>query len=622
MNIIFKKVDISNFLSIGEATVELNNRGYILINGINKCSTDNAQSNGAGKSSIHDAILWCLTGETSRGAKNVSNIFGDDGALVACEFILDNKLYRITRSRNHSKFKTDLKIEIDGIDKSGKGIRDSEKLLKEYIPDLTVELLGNVVLLGQGMPYKFSSNTPSKRKELLEQLSKSDFMIKDMKERVGIRKDIIEEQIKENDKSLYGIESQISFYDSQILEFEAEINNINSSLNIEDINTTLASLKELTDTENTLKENLALARKVCDVQNNLLIEAINKSKTFDEREDIQNAKNELLKCKTEASSISGNASQIKKQIEQFESVVDICPTCKQKLPGIIKIDTTDLHKQYDALLNEFQKIKDKGIEIKDWLDKEWESFNKACLEEQFSIKEAISKANNAIDLYTTQIEDVGAKIKHINSLLAEYESNQKSGKEKIELFNTKIKSFKEKIEEAIKQREVFEKEADVLERRKSILTTMESLVKRDFRGYLLADVIKYIETKAKEYCNDIFNNNDISFVLDGNDINILYNQKEYELLSGGERQKIDIIIQLAIRDMLKNIMGFSSNIIVFDEIFDFLDQKGTSTLIKTISTRLNDVSTIFIVSHHSDIDIPCDDTITIIKENNGVSHIC
>ena len=622
MNIVFKRVEINNFLSIGEASVELDNRGYVLISGINKCDLDNAQSNGAGKSSIHDAILWCLTGETSRGAKNVSNIFGDDGALVTCEFAIDDKEYIITRSKNHSIYKTDLKIKINGEDKSGKGIRDGEKLLGEYLPDLTVELLGNVVLLGQGMPYKFSSNTPSKRKELLEQLSKSDFMIEDIKNRVANRKSVIENEIRNKEILLSNIEKEISIYDAQILDFKAKIEEINKTLSIEDIENETKELAQLIKDKDRTKENISLIKQIQSKQEQLKIEAISGSESFDDREDIIKAKKELDEYRNKASSIAGNATQLKKQIAQFESVVDICPTCKQKLPGITKIDTSELHKQYDELLKEFWSARDEGIKINDWIKKEEDKFNKEYEEKLNFIESSISNCKNSIKDYELELENIEQKINNLNSIISLYEANRKSGKEQIELLTTKVNEFESKISNSIKQREKIVCEQDILDKRKSILTTMESLAKRDFRGYLLLDVIKYIETKAKEYCEDIFNTREVSFTLNGNDIDILYNNKEYELLSGGERQKIDIIIQLAIRDMLKNIMGFSSNIIVFDEIFDFLDAKGTNALIKSISTRLGDISTVFIISHHIDIDIPCDDTITVIKENNGISHIC
>jgi DNA repair exonuclease SbcCD ATPase subunit len=120
---------------------------------------------------------------------------------------------------------------------------------------------------------------------------------------------------------------------------------------------------------------------------------------------------------------------------------------------------------------------------------------------------------------------------------------------------------------------------------------------------------------------DIFHNDKIEFTLDGNLIYIAYNGKQYEALSGGEKQKVDLIIQFSIRDMLCNFLNFSSNILVVDEIFDNLDNIGCQEVINLISTKLSDISSIYIVSHHTDIDIPCDKELIVIKDKNGVSRL-
>ena len=120
----FKKIRLVNFLSFGDATIDLNNTGYVLVKGINKNPVDNADSNGSGKSSIWEALSWCLTGETIRGSKDIININSNDGAYVELVFNVDNDEYRILRSKDHSVYKTNLKIWINNIDKSGKGIRE------------------------------------------------------------------------------------------------------------------------------------------------------------------------------------------------------------------------------------------------------------------------------------------------------------------------------------------------------------------------------------------------------------------------------------------------------------------------------------------------------------------
>ena len=84
-----------------------------------------------------------------------------------------------------------LQITINGEDKSGKGVRESEKLLAEYLPELNSDLIKNSIIIGQGMPCKFSSYTPSGRKEILEKLSKSDFMIDDLKQRISDRQKVL-----------------------------------------------------------------------------------------------------------------------------------------------------------------------------------------------------------------------------------------------------------------------------------------------------------------------------------------------------------------------------------------------------------------------------------------------
>ena len=188
MKIVFDTVKINNFLSFDKAEIDLKDRNIVAVRGINNNDKDAAKSNGSGKSTIFNAICWALTGETINGVKDICNIYADDGAYVELTFTVDNDNYRIIRSKNHSAYKTNLKVYVNGEDKSGKGIKDSEKLLADYLPDITSEYIGSVIILGQGLPHKFTDNTPAGRKELLEKLFKSDFMIEDLKKRIDERK--------------------------------------------------------------------------------------------------------------------------------------------------------------------------------------------------------------------------------------------------------------------------------------------------------------------------------------------------------------------------------------------------------------------------------------------------
>ena len=156
----FESVTMHNFLSYGHSTIDLRNKNYCLVRGINKNPLDLASSNGSGKSSWSSAICWCLTGETVEGLhSNLKNIWIDeDLCYVTLLFSVDNVKFELTR---FVAPKSDLKLKVNGVDKSGKGIRETSAILAGYLPDLTSQLLSSVIVLGQGLPGKFTNNTPS-----------------------------------------------------------------------------------------------------------------------------------------------------------------------------------------------------------------------------------------------------------------------------------------------------------------------------------------------------------------------------------------------------------------------------------------------------------------------------
>ena len=119
----------------------------------------------------------------------------------------------------------------------------------------------------------------------------------------------------------------------------------------------------------------------------------------------------------------------------------------------------------------------------------------------------------------------------------------------------------------------------------------------------------------------IFNTDKINFSLNGNNIDISYCDKQYENLSGGEKQTVDLIVQFSIRDMLCKFLNFSCNILVVDEIFDNLDSIGCQRVINLISTELSDISSIFVITHRGDLEIPYDHELIVEKNEKGISTL-
>ena len=217
----FNKIILHNFGSYSHSEVNLSGKGFCLVSGKNNYKKDNALSNGSGKSFLWSGICFALTGETIGGLKsNLKNINIDENVCyVSLDFNVDKDHYFITR---HIAPKSDLKIVKNDVDVSGKGIRESEKKLGEFLPDLTKDLIASTIIIGQGMPNKFSSFSPSGRKELLEKLTKSDFMIEDVKQRVTTRQTELQSKIREFEDGLIANETQLRMAQSMLKKLTDE----------------------------------------------------------------------------------------------------------------------------------------------------------------------------------------------------------------------------------------------------------------------------------------------------------------------------------------------------------------------------------------------------------------
>ena len=156
----------------------------------------------------------------------------------------------------------------------------------------------------------------------------------------------------------------------------------------------------------------------------------------------------------------------------------------------------------------------------------------------------------------------------------------------------------------------------------AVVKKMETLIKRDFRGYLLTNIIKYLDQKAKDFCEIVFETRDLNVYLDGNALDISYCGKMFDNLSGGEKQRVDLILQFAIRDMLTAYLNTSANILVLDEITDFLDKQSCKAIMKLIEKELSTVESVFVVSHHAaELALSVDSELKIIKNEDGISEV-
>lgn len=620
MILYFSKVRVHNFFCYADAELDLCNMGYSIVSGKNNMESDGAVSNGSGKSSIFNAVCYALTGETAQGlSNNIENIYTNpDDCWVEVEFKADNDDFIIRRSKTP---RPDMRIYVNGEDRSGKGIRESQQLLRTYLPDLTSQLIGSIIILGQGLPYRFTYNTPSARKTLLESLTKSDYMVQTIRDKLDNRKEDLRQLLRSHEDRNVANNTQIKIYSERLVKLTDDLNEYNECSQDGDIEDRILDINEELDSYKKELKTLEKEKKSLEKELNSLVDKKSKyvsSYNSKLQVKLQDTENSLSAARSEL--VEGNSTerQLEKELHKIESITDICPTCGQKIPNVHKIDTADLKSKLESaklftgkLKETISNLESKKKKITFDYD---EKFNSKVYEYDLNIhhlsEDILNKSQKISNIENLQRNDIEEKTK-LETILGNYSKIVKE----IEDINSLLEKFssdKNEIELNI---------VDTVEHL-NVVQGLITLAKREFRSALLVNVVAYMDKKAKEYAKDVFGVESLSIVVNDNYIDVMFNNKYYEALSGGEKQKVDIIIQLALRDLLSNQLNIHSNILVLDEGLDFLDTKGSEAVLNLIQNRLSDVESVFIISHHvEELNISYDTEIVVEKGSDGISNL-
>lgn len=201
------KLELTNFLSYRQ-TVELDFAGIHLA-----CISG---SNGAGKSSILDAITWALFGKCrSKNDDDVVNRIAannNETAEVKFTFQLENNIYRIIRRKTARKtIRLELQLQTD-VQKwkslTEHKLRETEEAI-EHLLRMNYDSFINASFLLQGKADEFTTKTPNRRKEILSEL-------------IGATKwELYRLAAQERRKAMEG---QLQLLDARLGEIERELN--------------------------------------------------------------------------------------------------------------------------------------------------------------------------------------------------------------------------------------------------------------------------------------------------------------------------------------------------------------------------------------------------------------
>lgn len=655
----FNSIHIENFLSLGVVDLNLNdNSGFILVDGENHRVEDAAASNGSGKTSAFEAIIWALTGETNRGYKDVVNCYQDDNCKVKLTFDFKDHSWIIERSRN-KKGSQDLHIWKDSHELEYKGLRDAESVLTKELPELTLNFLGSTIILGQGLPQRFTNNTPAGRKAVLEELSNADYMISHIKENIKHRQDKLSSDLRDVEDSILvqltklGVAKKTRENAELSLELLRQINISDKKLELDKL--VEEGKKTKLDYEKAQAEVSAAEENYIKVSQDLskLESAFTEHKSKLEKERLEKLSiiqkdysNRLLHETEELGpkieSVKRDLYEIKESVAHKQAIISggYCKLCGQKLQSVSE---KDIEEARDFI----EKSKFKSSELEEKLEyletkkqqineefKQAEISEKMCVDQSFDMQidllQKEFKANfqslqESIQTAQISLKDTKFLATEINNKLLNFRSTYQLKKSEIDSYEINLKTREETLQKAIQEIKDCENFIDTFqvkkldfENRLKVVKSFDTFASRDFRGILLEDIVNQLDCNLHKYAKKVYGEPLTRFYQEGNAIGIQFDGKEYESLSGGEKQKLDVLIQLSLRDLIIQTSGIEANLVVFDEIFDALDQTGCEALLNVI---MDLGLTVYSITHRKELNIPYDKRYVIVKESNGIAHL-
>lgn len=503
-------------------------------------------------STLLDALMFSLYGKPFRKIKlqQMLNVRNQKGMLVSLDFKIGSNQYRIERG---------IKPKVFNIYENDKSIdqvaaaKDQQDYLETHILKMNEKSFRQIVVLGSAAYNPFMRlNTHEKRVIVEELLGIQLFSIMNT-----LNRDIIsskQNEFKEKDHIIQMKEQEL-VYEEKIWD-EA---NQNRESQINDL------MSDRQKYENEVDKILKLVEK--------------------KREDVEQYIQDLQlhdKDKHEAKIDRGNEMRVKLEYEKnklnkrlkFFEKNNVCPSCEQ---NISEMDS----------INHISECQTKITELSD-------NYGKLSI--------IIDKETNILDGIQVKIELIRKEQHQINLAQSKIKTNQKQ----IDHYNKKVQELMDKSDVVLDD-SIVEIEKDLDKLRSNFSKIKKELYHRSIISNMLKDdgiksrLIDNYLPKLNSYINKFLK------VL-GSTISLNLNNKfdeviktrgreelKYESFSEGEKQRIDLAILFAFRE-ISGLLNNSTNLLILDETMDSsLDNNGVDAFLDIIRALEN--TSVVVISH-------------------------
>ena len=647
----FGKLSIKNFLVIGEAEVDLHNCGLTLIEGRNE-DDESANSNGAGKSSLVDALCWCLYGVTGRGVSGdaVINKKAKKECVVGVEVWTEGlNCYYIERGRKSKRLGNNLIVQHVIVD--GNDVGSGCELTKTTVAD--TQALVNDLL---GCSYEiFTSSIYAVQEKMPDLPALTDKNLKTLiEEAAGIDKlqkasVIAKENLNDKQNSLDVLNSKISSCGNEINSLKTIIKNTETE---RDSWKTKAIAKR--DQIKSEYDAIALER---DEKASLLLPVPELEKLEAEYRQIEaklkeygieeanvrklelNAQNKKSECITEKRLIDvaqNKINEIEQSIQNIHNKVGTaCKECgkvykEEDLTDAVNALQKDKEERQKAILKSFENFKKLVEEAKTEAIKTSEARRKLSSPTELTKRQL--EVGNKINCNTerkTEVSRLSKMLGEKTKALVEIEA-ELAGKNPFESMLTKLnddlKSKDDHWATLASEAEMKQMEVYVAEEVNNLYGV------KGIRAHILDTITPFLNERTAFYLNTLSDGEitatwqTLTKTAKGDfkekfsiDVQSVKGANCFAGLSGGEKRKVRVATSMALQDLVASRAKKPIDLYIADEVDHALDASGLERMMSILEEKAKQFGTALVISHNSLRDW-IDNSIVVTKRD-GISTV-
>lgn len=637
------KLTIRNFMAVGEINeLPLDDKGLILIQGNNEDDSSQA-SNGAGKSTVAEALCWALYGETARGESGdaVINRVAKKNTEVVIE-LLDSTgaVYRVSRHRKHKTYKNQLRLEIQ----EGEGWKDltkgTDKLTQELVTKVvgcTHEVFSSAIYAGQEAMPDLPGMTDKQLKVLVEEAAG----INELQQAFEVARRIHSEA-KSN---LADASNQLSARRNQCLRLQANVDEFaDKAEQFEKRRKTdiEAKQKEIDDFRATIDPALQakIEAKIDEVKADQQRIKEQIAGSDDERAEEkrlaaehQNAELAAGRAEHEYTVALNQARQAKHSYDHADSKAGSqCGECGHvieaaDLAGAKEsakkraIETAQLAKQ---LKSDAEAARARATSALEALSEHRATMTdvSALARTLSDLSDKLTKLNQALK---TQ-KDKEGQLKVLDAQLNDIQVADNPNVELVDKFKADLKAEQEAVAVLEKRQAAAQTELDVAEEAVRVFGPA------GVRAHILDTVTPYLNSRTSHYLAALTDGNitavwsTISTTAKGElrekfaiDVVSATGAETFKGLSGGEKRKVRLACAMALQDLVSSRASKPIKLFVADEIDHALDPAGLERLMTILEDKSHDKGTVLVISH-TDLRDWIRNSITVTKKG-GRSYL-